>query len=209
MPNGEANGSSGYNPFNLGLKKVNQGERISNLDLNRLSQGVDKTTLRSGPNYLVKRNMGGTTIQIEQQSSGYAPPDPPFTPYGSGDGSKYYVTGKMGTINNEKPKIGDKYIDEVPTPKLEVTEDSLLVAKCNYVEGPFFPQDVSIEIAAGKSMADTFPDTETEGYYLLAVIKKDSKSKDYSTLAVSSGNLIVNRLKAGANTAMWWWDTYK
>jgi hypothetical protein len=49
-------------------------------------------------------------------------------------------------------------------------------------------------------------DTNTTGYYPLAKINSPGGGVFSMVRLSSMGNLIVNRLKAGASTATWYWD---
>lgn len=128
----------------------------------------------------------------------------PLDPVISGD----KVTITPGTVNRYIPKIGSDYIDQTPPPTITVTDNGYILVKATYEVNKFFPRTAEIVFLA---VATPPADTGTESYYPLAkVVKTTSGGVDtYSLTGVgffNNGNLVVNRLKAGNNTATWWWD---
>jgi hypothetical protein len=116
------------------------------------------------------------------------------------------VTVEPGTVNRFIPTIGGTFIDAIPAPFLTVTGEGYIVVKVTYVASTFFPRTATIEFVAGSTAP---PDTSTEGYYPLSKINAVTVSgvTTYSMIIFSYGNLICNRLKAGASTAVWYWGT--
>lgn len=120
------------------------------------------------------------------------------------DGDK--VTIIPGTVNRYIPKIVNTYIDATPPPELTVTDNGYVLVKVTYEANKFFPRTAEIVFLA----VETPPvDTNTESYWPLAKVIKTvvESTTSYSLQYFSNGNLVVNRLKAGNNTATWWWDT--
>jgi hypothetical protein len=145
---------------------------------------------------------GGTAYSLPQQVY-YVATGNPLDP--SLDGDK--VTIAPGTVNRYIPKIGSNYIDETPRPTLTVTDTGYVLVKCTYEANKFFPRTAEIVFLA----VPTPPvDTNTESFYPLGKVTKTVVSgvTTYSLSGVgffSNSNLAVNRLKAGANIATWWW----
>jgi hypothetical protein len=127
----------------------------------------------------------------------------PLDPQINGD----KVTITPGTVNRYIPKIGTKYIDESPPPELTVTDNGYILVKVTYEANKFFPRTAEIVFLA---VATPPVDTNTESHYPLAkVVKTLVEGVTYYSLTgvgvLNNSNLAVNRLKAGANTATWWW----
>lgn len=113
------------------------------------------------------------------------------------------ITITPGTVNRYVPKIGGTYIDADTPPELTVTGEGYVVVGVSYEVNKFFPRTAEIVFVSGTTVP---VDTNTEGYYPLAKINSSGGST-FSIVRLSPiGNLIVNRLKAGASTAVWWWD---
>lgn len=126
--------------------------------------------------------------------------DDPLTPGISGT----KVTVIPGTVNRYIPKIGEDYIDKVPPPELTITAAGYIMVKCTHVPDKFFPRTAVIVFQA----VETPPaDTETESFYVLAKVNEvpGTSPTAYALQMYSTGNLSVNRLKAGQSTATWWW----
>jgi hypothetical protein len=118
-------------------------------------------------------------------------------PYLNGD----KVGATPGAVNRYIPKIGTVYLDAATPPTITVTAEGHVLVKAVYEVNKFFPRTAEIVFVTG---ATPPADTETDGYYPLAKI--NSAGGVYSMVKLGSGNLVVNRLKAGANIATWWWD---
>jgi hypothetical protein len=117
---------------------------------------------------------------------------------------KYSVT--PGTVNRIVPMIGSVFLDASTRPELTITATGYICIKLTHVAGTFFPRTATIVFVTGST---TPGDTETEGYYPLAKINVTGtgSSATYETIILSYGNLVCNRLKAGANTAIWYWGS--
>jgi hypothetical protein len=133
----------------------------------------------------------------DDSSSTYKPLDPTF------DGTKAGAT--PGTVNRYVPMIGSNYIDSLPTPTITVEGPGYLCVKATYEPNKFFPRTATIVFEYGSTPP---ADTNTESYYPLArieLVTTVTPSILVMNRLVEPGNLSVNRLKAGANTATWWW----
>lgn len=125
----------------------------------------------------------------------------PLTPNLSGNN----VSINPGTVNRYVPKIGSNYIDASPAPTLTATGEGYVLVKATYEANKFFPRTAEIVFASGSTIPT---DTNTESYYPIAKINSitvGSVTTLTMTRLVQDGNLAVNRLKAGASTATWWW----
>jgi len=135
--------------------------------------------------------------------------------------SNRYVAVQVGVINKIIPKIGTKAIDE-PEVYLDVSNaPGFVYAKATYQpsedssSNKYFPTKVEIAFVSGDKLDD---DTNTFGCFPIARIRRSTidpggpgdvpatYADDHSIAQIVCGNLVVNRLKAGANTAVWWWD---
>jgi hypothetical protein len=126
----------------------------------------------------------------------------PLSPRLSGD----KVTIEPGTVNRYIPKIGANYIDATPAPTLTVTGEGYVLIKATYEVNKFFPRTAEAIFASGSTVP---ADTNSESYYPIAKINTVSSGgvTTYTlSYLTSNGNLIVNRLKAGASIATWYWD---
>tara|TARA_R110000868_G_scaffold297840_2_gene558127 strand:+ start:376 stop:966 length:591 start_codon:yes stop_codon:yes gene_type:complete len=175
------------------------GESISASALNKLATGIGQAQTMPSNDVQFMGNTGGTSYALPQQVY-YASTGNPLDPTLSGD----KVTIQPGTVNRYIPKIGANYIDETPRPTLTVTDTGYVLVKCTYEVNKFFPRTAEIVFLA----VPTPPaDTDTESFYPLGKVTKtvvDSVTT-YSLQTFQNGNLAVNRLKAGANIATWWW----
>jgi hypothetical protein len=126
---------------------------------------------------------------------------PPLNP--QLDGNK--VSASPGTVNRYIPKIGSTYIDAATPPTITAEGPGFICVKCTYEAGKFFPRTATIVFEPG---ATPPADTNTESYYPLGRVNETTVG-GVNVLSlvrlVEPGNLAVNRLKAGANTASWWW----
>lgn len=123
------------------------------------------------------------------------------------DGAKYFSIW-AGTVNRIVPKMNSEYLDASPPPdSLPITGEGYVAIKCTYVEATFFPRTAEVIFIAGANL-DGWEDTETESYFPVAKINVTGSGAGavYSVIQLSSSNLVVNRLKSGDNSAVWWWD---
>lgn len=115
------------------------------------------------------------------------------------------VVVSPGTVNRYVPKIGATYIDDATPPMLTVSGEGYISVKCTYEVNKFFPRTAEIVYTTGATVP---VDTNTDSYYPIAKINQVTVGMvtTYSLVRlVEDGNLAVNRLKAGASTATWWW----
>ncbi len=110
------------------------------------------------------------------------------------------VSVSPGTVNRYIPQMGGVYLDAATPPTITIEGAGHICVKVTYEASKFFPRTATIVYEYGTTPPS---DTNTESYYPLA--KVNSTAGVYSMVKFSSGNLVVNRLKAGANTATWWW----
>jgi hypothetical protein len=189
---------SGFNNSSLD-GSFSAGQPISAAALNKLGTGVDITRTMMSNDVQFVSNTGGVSYSLPQQVY-YSATGNPLDPSLNGD----KVTIQPGTVNRYIPKIGANYIDETPRPTITVTDNGYILVKCTYEANKFFPRTAEIVFLA----VPTPPaDTDTESYYPLGRVTKtvvDSVTT-YSLQIFQNGNLAVNRLKAGANIATWWW----
>jgi hypothetical protein len=126
---------------------------------------------------------------------------PPLNPQLDGD----KVNATPGTVNRYVPKIGSVYIDAVTPPTITAEGPGFICVKCTYEADKFFPRTATIVFEPG----ETPPvDTNTESYYPLARVNETTVGEENilsMVPLVEPSNLAVNRLKAGASTATWWW----
>jgi len=118
------------------------------------------------------------------------------------ESNKFLVS--PGTVNRVIPKIGEVYLDAPEKPQVTVTANGYICVELTHEVDSFFPRTAKIIFHAG---ATTPGDTETTGYWPLAKINvtEAESGTTYETITFSYGNLVCNRLKAGANTAVWYW----
>lgn len=136
----------------------------------------------------------------------------PFPEEATADYKPLYPTlseGKVsvtpGTVNRYIPMIGTNYIDSLPTPTLSVEGPGYVCVKATYEANKFFPRTATIVYHYGSTPP---ADTNTESFYPLArveLVTTVTPSVLVMNLLVEPANLSVNRLKAGANNATWWW----
>jgi hypothetical protein len=126
---------------------------------------------------------------------------PPLNPQLNGN----KVNASPGTVNRYIPKIGGTHIDAATPPTITAEGPGFICVKCTYEAGKFFPRTATIVFEPGASPP---ADTNTESYYPLARVNETTVGEvNVLTMVrlVEPANLAVNRLKAGANTATWWW----
>jgi hypothetical protein len=111
------------------------------------------------------------------------------------------VSVSPGTVNRYIPQIGSTYLDAATPPTITVEGAGYVCVKATYEANKFFPRTATIVYEYG---ATPPADTETNSYYPLARVNADGSA--YTMIEIASGNLVVNRLKAGAGIATWWWD---
>jgi hypothetical protein len=178
------------------------GQPISASALNKLGTAADSAQTVMSNDFTFFAGNNGTGYGLPQEvyvGVGLNPLDPQI------NGDKVTIT--PGTVNRYIPKIGTKYIDESPPPELTVTDNGYILVKVTYEANKFFPRTAEIVFLA---VATPPVDTNTESHYPLAkVVKTLVEGVTYYSLTgvgvLNNSNLAVNRLKAGANTATWWW----
>jgi hypothetical protein len=180
-----------------------KGNPIMASDLNKLANAASaaQTMMSNDVTFFAGNN--GVSYGLPQEVVQAAILNP-LDPVISGD----KVTITPGTVNRYIPKIGSNYIDQTPPPTITVTDNGYILVKASYEVNKFFPRTAEIVFLA---VATPPADTNTESYYPLAKVVKTISSgvTSYSLTGVgffNNGNLVVNRLKAGNNTATWWWD---
>lgn len=115
------------------------------------------------------------------------------------------VSVSPGTVNRYVPKISTTYIDAATPPTITITGPGYVLAKATYEVNTFFPRTATIVYETGSTVP---ADTNTDSYYPLARVNEVSVggTTTLTLTLLSTGNLIVNRLKAGNNSATWWWS---
>lgn len=179
-----------------------KGQPIMATDLNKLAASASGAQTMMSNDITYFGGTTGTCYGLPQEvyiAGSLNPLDPSI----SGD----KVTIVPGTVNRYIPKIGSNYIDATPAPTITVTDNGYILVKVTYEVNKFFPRTAEIVFLA---VATPPADTNTESHYPLAkVVKTTSGGVDsYSLTGVgffNNSNLAVNRLKAGANMATWWW----
>lgn len=159
-------------------------------------------SLQPGVGYTFTSSSLGTNLNVETPWAVWdASPYGPLTPTLIGN----KVGATPGTINRYIPQIGSTYIDAATRPTITIEGPGFICAKCTYEAGKFFPRTATIVYHPG---ATPPADTNTESFYPLAKVNEKTTGEVttyFLTLLVQPANLAVNRLKAGANTATWWW----
>lgn len=113
-----------------------------------------------------------------------------------------------GTVNRIVPKMNSVYLDASEAPEsLSITDEGYVAIKCTYEADTFFPRTAEVVWIQQENL-DGWEDTETESYFPVAKINKSGSGSStvYTVVQLSDSNMVVNRLKSGANTAAWWWD---
>ena len=159
--------------------------------------------IQPGVGYTFDSSSRGFTIDSTDPFPGFDLRNPvvPLTPSIAGD----KVTIQPGMVNRYIPKIGEEYIDRSPPPTITITGNGYILVKATYEPDKYFPRNAEIVFASGESPP---ADTSDVSHYPLAYASSIEGSSPASySLTVSSflGNLVVNRLKAGGNSATWWW----
>lgn len=112
-----------------------------------------------------------------------------------------------GTVNRYIPKLSGEYIDSIPAPTLTIAASGYVLVKVTYEAEKFFPRNAEIEF---QDVEPPPPDSENESFYPLAkvnqIVEDGVTTYVIVNLQAKRGNLVVNRLKSGANMATWWWD---
>ena len=174
------------------------GEPLSARTVNKYAGMIHGNVTGASNDLTFQNSSGGVTYGINQgvytvSTGDYLDPNL--------NGDKVTVT--PGTVNRYIPKIGTVYIDADPAPELTVTDEGYILIKVTYEANKFFPRTAEIVFQSGTSVP---ADSETESYWALAKVNKDTSTPPkYSLLKLGVGNKVVNRLKAGSNTATWWW----
>ena len=113
-----------------------------------------------------------------------------------------------GTVNRIVPEMNSAYLDaKEPPESLDISDEGYVAIKCTYEPDTFFPRTAEV-IWIQQADLVGWEDTNTESYFPVAKINKTGSggATSYTVVQLSNSNLVVNRLKAGANTASWWWD---
>lgn len=132
----------------------------------------------------------------------------PFTVTLTKQGTEAAFMVYPGTVNRIVPKMSGEYLDALESPTIDpVYEEGYVAIKCTYVPETFFPRMAEVVYLPGITM-EPYVDTEEESYFPVAKINKDTSgdAPRWSVVQLSDSNMVVNRLKSGANTAVWWWD---
>lgn len=106
-----------------------------------------------------------------------------------------------GLVNQIVPKIGSKYLDELPAPGLTIAGNGRILIKATYESRKFFPRNIEVVYSAAQTVPE---DTEQFGYYQIASVASINSS--YAVTQLSTGNKLVNRFKMGASGAYWSWS---
>jgi hypothetical protein len=106
-----------------------------------------------------------------------------------------------GLVNQIVPKIGSKYLDELPAPELAISGPGRILIKATYESRKFFPRNTEIIFNGGQNVPE---DTETNGYFQIASVAVVNGVPQLTQL--STGNKLVNRFKMGATGAYWSWS---
>ena len=141
----------------------------------------------------------GFSINMNQPFDLTPSSDGPLVPYLNDN----KVTITPGTVNRYIPQISSVYIDATTPPQITVTGEGYILVGVTYEVNKFFPRTAEIAFVSGATVP---ADTNTTGYYPLAKINSPGGGVFSMVRLSSMGNLIVNRLKAGASTATWYWD---
>jgi hypothetical protein len=129
----------------------------------------------------------------------------PGTVYVQDDAGAKKIFVTPFTVNRIIPKMAEKYLDQEEAPSLALSGSGYVVVKVTYEAGKPFPRNATVLFVSGDDFdGEAFADTTTQSYYPLAKINKVDES--YTVIQFSSDHLVVNRLKSGANTAVWIWD---
>lgn len=161
-------------------------------------------TIQPGPGYTFNASSLGTNISIQQPWSEWDSSTELFPLWTKLKDDKVSVV--PGTVNRIVPVIGTDYLDASTPPTITVSGEGYVCIKLTYVASTFFPRTSEIIFHAGTS---TPADTTTEGYYPLAKVNSVTvgSTTTYSLIILSYGNFVCNRLKSGANPAVWYWST--
>ena len=127
----------------------------------------------------------------------------PAFPFEGTRSNTEYLKFYPGTVNRVMPKLNGQYLDAQPPPEVELQE-GIYAVKATWESGSYFPKESEVLYAS----ADwpSFPeDTNTESYYPLYSVAKNG-NKWVVTLLHNKRNLAVTRVKAGDNTAAWFWQ---
>jgi len=200
--NGRALGTTGRNPYNIGLPKIHTGQPLTANPINQIANVVDKVTIRSGVGYRVKQSSNGTTLEFDQPDT-YSVEISPLTPQSFTVKNQNIASITAGTVNGIVPKINGAYIDASPTPTITLTQNGYILLQVTRTAGQFFPSDVSIIFSTTNLQS-----TDTVGYFPLGSVVINTKANPvYAAITpLNGGNMVVNRLKAGANTSVWYWN---
>jgi hypothetical protein len=148
----------------------------------------------------------------------------PFTVYvgdcESASPDEICVVVTPGTVNRAIPTIDDKYLDQSPAPTLKIDNTGYIVIKSTHETGKIFPRKSEVIFVTGDDFDnEAFEDTTTRSYFPIAKVNMtagdpvpggeegETGPPSYVIVQLNSSHLVVNRLKAGASTAAWIWDT--
>jgi hypothetical protein len=154
--------------------------------------------IQPGLGYTFDSSSSGFTIDTSEPFPGPVNTSVVYLdPYLNGD----KAGATPGTVNRYIPKIGSVYLDAATPPTITIEGAGHICVKATYEANKFFPRTATIVYEYGSTPP---ADTSTDSYYPLA--KVNASGSVYTMVKLASGNLVVNRLKAGDNLATWWWD---
>lgn len=175
------------------------GEPLSARTLNRYAGHIHANVTNFSNDVTFQNSSGGVVYGLPQSVYSQASGDY-LDPNLNGD----KVTVSPGTVNRYIPKIGSVYLDADTPPEITVADEGHVCIKVTYEVNKFFPRTAEIVFVTGTTPP---ADTENESYWPLGKVNKDTSTTPpkYSLVKLGIGNKVVNRLKAGSNTATWWW----
>ena len=200
--------SSGFKPSNNRLKTINAGESISQSHINNLVRTSVKNTLKPSSEYRIKQTEEGTMIKFNGITgySGYG--ESPLTAKCTkvNKETRIYVTA--GMVNMEVPKINGRYLDQPDTkgelPYLVTSGSGYICIQVNAENTKTFPSDNPQIVFHTGNLANAQGDTS----FLIPIARVFVNGENTSFSVFSRGNIRVSRIKAGGNTAQWYWTTY-
>lgn len=206
--------SSGFVPSSNRLKTINSGQPLSQRHINNLVRNAVKTTIKPSNEYLIKQRDEGTTLRFLNKPSNLGYGVQPLTANmlatvnEKGVVTERRVFVSAGIVNMEVPKINGKYLDELDSqgkpPSILITGTGFICVKVySDVGKPFPSRDVEIVFKSGSLDGE---DTDNFGFFPIARVFQNGTT--YSFTQLSRGNLVCNRVKAGQNTAIWYWNSY-
>lgn len=188
--------------------KFTPGQDLTAWQLNRLGETASKGSTLSNTGASTIQGSFGTVFVERPAVSGSGQIDFPFRAYPifTNDGIEVYV--RPGTANNRMPKISGVYLDATVTPALQITSSGTwdIVLKATKTGTKFFPDTLAVEA----KLRDTYPDTDNEGYLMLATLNVTGTTPGLSITSFSQivyASQVVVRTKAGSQTAVWTWSS--